>query len=422
MDSDLQERASSPEPLLFSPQTRVYSSDEGRSFEAVKAVRIVLVFVVVLLVFGLTMLYSTSYGVAGSKYFRNQLIWAALGIGCGTGAFLIGYRHLVNAASELMIGTFLLLLMTLFFPAINGAHRWIRIPLPGLSALSLQPSELAKVVLVLFTAKYCSANFRTFMLFRSPNGLIRFGFLILPVIGAILVGGDLGTTTLCCLTIFAMLLAGGLYLRYLLMFLPVIPIGILLILRFNAERASRITSFLDPELVSGEEGYQLWTSLLALGSGAWTGIGFMSSRMKAHYLPEAHTDFIMAIVGEELGLVGLLFVLVCYGIFAYYTMKIAISASSRVGMLTAFGLGTFISLQAIINLAAMSGAMPTKGMPAPFVSYGGTNLLVCLTAVGILLSIAADAENQDYNLRFLQFCRRVGDKLTGRNQKKEVGV
>jgi cell division protein FtsW len=171
-------------------------------------------------------------------------------------------------------------------------------------------------------------------------------------------------------------------------------------------RRARILSFWNPERDASATGYQLWNGFLALGAGGWYGVGFMESRMKARYLPEAHTDFILSIVGEELGLIAIVLVMIAYGVFCWAGIRISINANTRLGMLLGFGLTIYITLQALINVAVISGSMPTKGMPAPFISYGGSNLLTCMTAVGLLLSIALETVSPDYNKHILAYLRR----------------
>ena len=150
------------------------------------------------------------------------------------------------------------------------------------------------------------------------------------------------------------------------------------------------------------KGYQLWNSLMALGSGGWFGIGFMKSRMKAKYLPEAHTDFVVSVMGEELGYAIILFVLALYVLFGYYCIKISLNARSRLGMLLTIALMFGILLQAAINLLVVSGSAPTKGMPAPFLSYGGSNMIACLVAVGFIISVALDTLMPDYQQQLQQ--------------------
>ena len=202
------------------------------------------------------------------------------------------------------------------------------------------------------------------------------------------------------------MLAAGLWKRYIL-----VPIAFAVLIGtyiffHDPTRVARVTSFLRPEEVQSTSGYQLWNSLLAFGSGGWNGIGFMESRLKAKYLPEAHTDFILAIVGEELGLLAMLAVIVAYAVFAVCALKISLRSHSRLGMLLGFALTLGIVLQAAINMTVVIGVAPTKGMPAPFISYGGSNMMATLIAVGILVSIAADTAEPGYNERYRNSLRR----------------
>ncbi len=372
-----------------------------------------LLIVALLVMFGLTMLYSASYGVANAKYFRNQLLWVGLGVVSGGAAFVFGYRKVSEFCWPLIIGCFLALLAArFFFPKINGAYRWIRF-----GGFSLQPSEFAKLAVALFTAKYCSDNLRTFGQLWNRRGLLPLGAICGALIGGVLLGKDLGTTLLISLTCFLTLIVAGLAMWYWIV--PIIGgtlIGIYIYL-FDAERLSRVTSFLHPESVQETEGYQLWTSLMALGSGDWCGVGFMASRMKAKYLPEAHTDFILAVVGEELGWIGMVCVIIAYTLFTVFAIRIALKAASRQGMLLGFALTMGLAFQAIINLSVVSGSIPTKGMPAPFLSYGGSNMMASLTAVGLLLSIAAEAVDPEYSERILN---RIKAHLPWKKRENEA--
>jgi cell division protein FtsW len=179
--------------------------------------------------------------------------------------------------------------------------------------------------------------------------------------------------------------------------LIIAPAALLFIKCFDAERWSRIISYTDPEISQQADGYQLWNSLLALGSGSWFGIGFMDSRLKAKYLPESHTDFILSIVGEELGFFSLCMVIAAYMAFMYLGLKISINSRTRLGMLLGMAITVMITLQAIINIGVVSGGIPTKGMPAPFISYGGSNMLMCMISVSILLSIAFETVKPGFN-------------------------
>ncbi len=386
-------------PFLI-PDDPSASCAEADRASVISSARWLLVIVTLLVVFGLTMLYSASYGTAGLKYFRNQLIWFAAGGAGGIAAFLIGYRKLAQHALLWMGISFILLLVAAFcFPAINGANRWIRFRIPGMD-MSIQPSEFAKIAVSLFTAKYCSENFRTFNNLRGRNGMLPLAAVSGTVILGILAGRDLGTTILVSCAAIAILLAAGLYLRYLVFPAAFASLIGIYIYFHDPARVARVVSFTQPEAMQQGKGYQLWNSLLALGSGGWNGIGFMESRLKARYLPEAHTDFILAIVGEELGMIAMVGVILLYAAFTWYALRIAIHSNSRLGMLLGYGLTLGISLQAFINIAVVTGSIPTKGMPAPFISYGGSNLMASLITIGILLSIAAETACPGYNEQY----------------------
>ncbi len=379
----------------------------SRTDAVVSGVRDLLIVTGLLVAFGLTMLYSTSYGIAGIKYFRMQIIWLLLGTGSGLTVFLLGYRRIASWWPFLMGGVFLLLMVAMCSKEVNGAHRWINLTIPGLGKVGIQPSEFAKVILALTVSKYCADHLRTFHeLFRLKGGLLQLGLIVVPVLGGILAGKDFGTTVLASTMVFLILLAAGLPVRYTLFPVGALTGAFFYIMSCDPMRRARILSFLDPEKYAANIGYQLWTSFLALGAGGWCGVGFMESRMKARYLPEAHTDFILAIVGEELGLIALVLVIIAYAFFCRAGLKIASNAGTRLGMLLGFGLTMYMTIQAIINISVISGCLPTKGMPAPFISYGGSNMLSCMTAVGLLLSIAQETISPDYNKRIFAYLRR----------------
>ncbi len=337
--------------------------------------------VFVLVLFGLTMLYSTSTGIGkGDVYFIKQSIWVCLGVSAGWFIYWLGYERLCEWAFPLLVVSAIALVTALFFPKVNGARRWIRF-----HGLSVQPSEFAKLCLVLYLGVLLSREQR---FIHSFVGIWPASAWTIMVLVLILVGDDLGTTVLLASVAALMFFIAGALLRWL--FLPMLlllPLLLLYIGKYDQERLSRMTSFLHPEKVSGTAGYQLWNSLLALGSGGWFGLGFARSRMKEMYLPEAHTDFILSIVGEELGFVGIACVIAGYVAFTITGMWIAFKAPDKKGTLIAFGATALISLQAVINLGVVSGALPTKGMPAPFISYGGSNMLMALCCVGLLLSV-----------------------------------
>ena len=360
---------------------------------------------ILLLLFGLAILFSTSASSAGVTLFFKQTVWAILGLMLGTGCVLVGYRTLSNNSLLFLILLVILLLLpvTVMRRAVNGAYRWIII-----GPLRIQPSEFAKVVLVLFCANFIAHRSRA--LETAP-----FKKIMLPLLGVIgvlavlvMMGRDLGTTALLVALFFSLLWIGGLPAWYVLP-VPLLGIAGFLFIHvtwiqkilsavgiLNDYRLKRLTSYQNPQFYANDEGFQLWQSQKALGSGHWFGLGLTDSRFKRNYLPEAHTDFILSIAGEELGFVALIVVMFFYLLLTLLGFIIAYKARTRQGRIIAFGMSAFIGLQAFINIGVICGALPTKGMPAPLISYGGSNLLTCLAAVGLIFSVALDTVKPDY--------------------------
>ena len=390
--------------------------EQGRPFQsALPDAAVFILTAMAIIFFGLVVLYSASYSVHGSSFFYKQMMWVGFGAAGFAAVIFFGYRTISNISLFLMIICAAMLIAALRFKAINGAHRWLI-----LGPVSLQPSEFFKVVLVLFMAWFLAKRTRDIENAPFKKVLLPCGILVLPVIALVMAGKDLGTTVLLITLFFAVLYVAGIRLRYILpVFLLGPPILFELIRRFSPERLSRLTSFRNPELFQKTDGYQLWNSLLALGSGEWFGLGFTESRLKRKYLPEDHTDFILAIVGEELGFIAILAVLFAYLVLLFTGARIACKASSRQGMLTAFGMIAFIGLQAVINVGVICGALPTKGMPAPMISYGGSSLMACMLAVACVFSVALDNSYPGYaeNLRagLFPFLRK---KVEGKGKKK----
>ena len=390
---------------VFTPQDQEIKKSDPPLAEGITLFIIALV----LVLFGLVILYSTSLGIknASTYFFLRQVQWCGIGFSAMLAVILIGYKKLSDWSWIFMIGISLLLIIALLFPAIKGARRWIQ--LPGIG--SIQPSEYAKFIIALFMAKLCSDKIK--MVEMSP-----FKFILLvcvfcaPPIMLVMLGRDLGTTLLLSIIVFSVLYAAGTRLRYLLPIpLAAVPSIFLLIKFFSPFRWTRLVTYLNPEAYQDGSGYQLWLSLLALGSGGWTGVGFAESRLKHKYLPEAHTDFILSIVGEELGFVWMCVIIIAYLIFVLLAITICVRARTRQGMFLVFGLTTFLAIQSVINIGVISGAFPTKGMPAPFISYGGSSLVACLTATGLIISVALDAAYPDYPERIkehiISFLRKI---------------
>ncbi len=362
--------------------------------------------------FGLVMLYSTSYVTSGLSFFTKQLTWLILGFLAFCAVVFAGAKTLSNLSLPLLLGCVGLLVLALMFRPIKGANRWIL-----LGPFSIQPSEFTKVVLVLFMAWFLSR--RTRDIENSPFLKVTLPSLCCAgiAIGLVYVGKDLGTTCLLVSVCSVMLLVAGVRLWCILIWaVPFSALAGYLIIKFSPERLSRLTVFMNPEPTQSGDGYQLWNSMLALGSGHWFGLGFTESRIKLKYLPEPHTDFILAIVGEELGYVTLLAVLLLYILLAYSGLRIASKSRTRQGMLIAFGMICFITMQAFINMGVVAGALPTKGMPAPLISYGGSNLVACMMALGCVFSVALDNSYPDYEegLR-----AKIASFFSGKKKKKK---
>ena len=357
---------------------------------------------VILVSLGLTMLYSASFVFSGINFFKKQLIWAAGGIVIGTGVFLTGYRRLSGYRGLFLIICWAMLVGALFFAPVNGARRWIRFVLPVLGEVSIQPSELTKIALCLFVAGYCTDYTSSFTLFKHWRGVIPLAFYVAVTGGLVWAGKDMGTCLLILGSAGAIMVAAGLYLRYAFIGGAVVVGYFAHHILKDPERLSRIVSVSDPAKDSLGASYQLTRSLMALGSGGWFGLGFGQGRLKLKYLPEQHTDFILAVVGEELGLVTIWLIILLYLLWGFFALRIALGAKTRLGMLLGCGLTVAIQAQAIINLAVISGTAPTKGMPAPFISYGGSNIAASIIAVSLLLSIARESACPGYSDALLE--------------------
>ena len=401
----------------FTTQDPEIRKDENPLAEGITLFIIALTMVL----FGLVILYSTSLGIknASTYYFVRQVQWCGFGFAGMLTVILIGYKRLSDWSWLFMIGVSIMLVAALLFPAVKGARRWIQ--LPGIG--SIQPSEYAKFIIALFMAKLCSDKIKMVEVTPFKFFLLAWACCAVPI-ALVMLGKDLGTTLLLCIIVFSILYAAGTRLRYLLP-IPLIgaPVLFLLIKYFSEFRWKRLVTYLDPEHFQEGSGYQLWLSILALGSGGWSGVGFAESRMKHKYLPEAHTDFILSIVGEEMGFICMCMVILGYLAFIFFAVRICVKARTRQGMFLVFGLTTFLAIQAVINIGVISGAFPTKGMPAPFISYGGSSLVSCLTATGLIISVALDAAYPDYTERVKKKIRSYLQKIpffrhTGSNNGK----
>lgn len=357
-----------------------------------KTATTVVVFAVgALLSLGLVMLYSAGLqpGAAqgGARYLLMQLVWAGIGLaGCVTAVWL-DYRWLKKLAWA-FLGVAIVLLVLVLLPGIgstrNGAQRWF-----DFGMASFQPSEAAKLALIMALARY-GEQFQREM-GRFWIGLIVPGMLVAVVLGLIFVEPDRGTTVLLAAVSGVMLLMAGV--RWLYIVPPVIlaAVGLAFSLLSDPVRRTRIMVWLNPEQHQEGVGWQSAQAIIALGSGGWTGLGLGNGRQKLGFVPEHHTDFILSVIGEELGLIATMSVVVLFVMLVIGGAYIAWNARDTFGALLAGGITFLIGLQAFINVGVVTAALPNKGLPLPFISYGGSNLLLMLVCIGILLSVARHA-------------------------------
>jgi cell division protein FtsW len=348
-----------------------------------------------LVLLGLIMILSassvSSFATYGSSFlfFKKQLLWAAIGIVGFIGFSRLDYRKLRGAgyvSFVVAVGLLLAVLIPGLGVTVGGSSRWI-----SMGPLSFQPSEIAKLALILFAADVFSR--------KREKAFDSFGHTALPLIPAlgvltllVLLQPDLGTTLVLGFIGIGLLFVAGAPLRYVS---PIVVVGTLMTAAAamaEPYRRARIFAFLNPWADPFNTGYQTIQSLIALGSGGWFGVGLGASRQKWSYIPNAHTDFIYAILGEETGLLGTLVVLGLFAFLAYMGIRTARKAPDRFGMIIAAGITIWVTLQALINIGAVTAALPVTGVPLPLVSFGGTSLVILLVAMGILTNIAHQGE------------------------------
>ena len=342
-----------------------------------------------LVAFGLVMVYSATSAAAAigqgdpMTYLKRHAIYAVLGIGLMIAASRVDNRKLRLLAPPLVAGSIVLCLVVIAVaPEVNGAKRWLYF-----GPVSFQPSELAKLALLLFAAAWLARNGAP----RTLGELWRpLGFLATVFAGLFLLQPDLGTTIALLLMLAGMLVVAGVPARTLVAAGGLAGTLGLAAIWISPYRRERIFSFLDPWRDPTDTGFQTVQATIGLGSGGLTGQGLGESVQKINYLPEAHTDMILAIIGEELGLIGTTAVIAGFAAFAFAGFTIALRCRDPFGKLVAAGITSLVCGQAAVNLAAVLGIAPLTGIPLPFVSFGGTSLLVLLAAVGILLNIAVD--------------------------------
>jgi cell division protein FtsW len=350
--------------------------------------------VTMLLVFvGLVMVFSASAVMArerfGSPYafLSKQLIWAVAGLTAMVLTMKVDYRRYRHPALVFsLMGLATLLLISVFFlDRSHNTHRWIHA-----GGFSLQPSELAKPVLILFLAYFLESRVKTMDDLR--NTLVPAAAPVVVFLGLIVLEPDLGTAIACAGIAACILYVAGMRLRYFAYAFGASLVPLYVLIFHVAWRRERILAFLNPYADRQKAGFHIIQSLIAVGTGGITGMGLMEGKQKLFYLPEPHTDFIFAVTAEELGLVGATFVVVLFAIFLWRGMRAAWRTEDLFGRYLAVGITSTVVLQAFINMSVVLGMMPTKGIPLPLVSYGGSSLFVTLACVGVLLNITKQAE------------------------------
>ena len=357
--------------------------------KTLKPDRILFLVTLVLVGFGIAMVFSSSAIMAKERfgdpnYFSfKQIISGTLGLAI---MFIVmkvdyhTYRHPVIVFSTLAI-VVAMLVVVFFLAASAKTHRWIQF-----SGFSMQPSEMAKLALIFFLAYFLEK--RKGKLNDLPFTLVPIAIIVALLAGLILLQPDLGTAVALLAISGVLLFVAGLDLRWIAAsIIFTAPVFYLLIFRVRYRR-ERILAFLNPWEEPLGRGFQMIQSLLSVASGGITGLGFMEGKQKLFYLPEPHTDFIFAVVGEELGLIGTCMLLALFVVFLWRGVRASVRAPDLFGFYLGLGITMMVCVQAFINMSVVLGLLPTKGIPLPFLSYGGTSFVVMLVAVGILLNVS----------------------------------
>jgi cell division protein FtsW len=348
--------------------------------------------VVLLLAFGAQMVYSASVVIAHNEFndetyfFTRQLTWIAVGTVGLIVAASVDYHRWQKVSLLLLVVTVVALVLVLV-PGLGmiqyGSARWLKLgPLP-----SFQPSELAKVAVVIYMADWLARKGRGVS--RFTHGSIPFLIILSLIAGLVVVEPDMGTAVIICAVAFSVFFVAGANLWHLI--IGFVPGGLFtaMVVTYAAPyRAERLAGFLDPFADPLGKGWQAMQTFIALGSGGLTGVGFGMSRQKAYYLPNAHTDSILAIIGEELGLIGTMAVIILLMIIGWRGLRIALRAPDPFGRLLALGLTAKILWQAIINIGAITSSLPYTGVTLPFVSFGGNSLCMTMVGIGLMLSVS----------------------------------
>jgi len=353
----------------------------------------------VLCLLGAVMIFSASAVTAqqqyGHSYFfvARQVVWLAFGL-LGMFALMKLDYHRLREPAVVYTALCLVVVMlvgTFFLDKSHATHRWIRF-----GPVGIQPSELAKLAVILYLAWFLDLRRRTptSLEFRKQDLLQTILPAVAPIlvcVGLIVAQPDLGTSVDIVLIMMAILFVAGLSWKWVAVGAGAALPALFALIYFVSYRQARLFSFLHPDSDPQGAGFQLLQSLIAVGSGGFTGVGLMESKQKLFYLPEAHTDFIYAVICEELGFIGAVIVITLFAVYAWRGLRAAFNAPDGFGSMLALGVTAMVLGQSLINFAVVLGLIPTKGIPLPFVSYGGSSLLVMLLATGVLLNVSQQA-------------------------------
>lgn len=351
----------------------------------------------ILVVIGTVMIYSSSSIIAlekygdGYHYIKKQIVFVLLGLGVMIGASKVPYRYWGKAAYPavfLSIALLTLLVIPGFGTKVGGATRWFRA-----GGVSFQVSEMVKVALVIFLAYYLTKKIAYIKEF-SRVFVVPLAIL-LSILGLVLCQPDFGAAVIMVMVFMLMFYLAGSRITYLAgLAATAVPAGAILIMQ-ESYRMRRLLSFLNPWEDPNRTGFQIIQSFISFGSGGAFGVGLGNSMQKLFYLPEPHTDFILSVIAEEGGFIGVVIIVVLFSILVFRGFVISFRCTDLFGMLLASGLTAVIALEAFINMAAVMGLVPTKGLTLPFLSYGGTSLMMCMAVVGILLNISSHQERNE---------------------------
>lgn len=361
-----------------------------------------------LVIFGCIMVYSASFYSAnyhyGNKYFFlfKQLLGVVLGVFAMIALTFIDY-HLLNKYKWIIVGGTFLLLALVFVPGLGmesyGAKRWV-----SLLGFSIQPSEIAKFALVIFTAGYMSDHHDKVKTFKGLLPVLMVGGLMCILI---MLEPSMSVTMCIAFVTLFMLIIGGMSKKHTLMFS--IPAGAMvpLLIVLEPYRLKRLLAFIDPWASPQGEGFQLIQSLYSLGDGGWFGVGLFNSRQKYLFLPFAESDFILSIIGEEIGFVGTTLLMAVFFLLVYRLIKIALSAKDRFGAMLVSGVAFIIAVQTLLNIAVVTGSIPPTGLPLPFISSGGTSVMVFMAGIGICLNVLRQSKGEDVSVISYQKLKRL---------------